>query len=92
MIVIIRKGKLKRWWDHGSVDEQIQNLTTLNRTVQAHAAKMQVVSGEALNIDPVLIAQNRSLHLALKSAQNSLEIANKQFRKKAEERVNEQRG
>lgn len=91
MNVIVRKGKVIRFSDHGDLGEQVKNLSALIRHVQKHATQLQTAADDALSVNPQLVALNRALQHQVATLQNTLEITDKQLKRNREEKLNAKR-
>lgn len=86
MNIVIKKGKIVRFTDSGSVSEQIKNFEKLIVAMQAHAANMQKVAARTLNVDYALMQANEELRRENAIAKNTINIADGQLRRELSER------
>ena len=83
MKIIIRKGVVKVFRDSGSLKDQLTNLEALIAHTQSLAAEMHVVADCALSVDPKLVEYNKTLKRQLATAQNTINLADKQLERNA---------
>ena len=83
MKIIIRKGVVKVFRDSGSLVDQLTNLEALIAHTQSLAAEMHVVADCALSVDPKLVEYNKTLKRQLATAQNTINLADKQLERNA---------
>ena len=83
MRIYIRKGVVKVFKDSGSLKDQLTNLEALIAHTQILAAEMHVVADCALSADPKLVEYNKTLKRQLATAQNTINLADKQLERNA---------
>lgn len=83
MRIYIRKGVVKTFSDSGNQIEQLKNYKALIDYAQQLAAEMHVVADCALSVDPKLVEYNKTLKRQLATAQNTINLADKQLERNA---------
>ena len=83
MKIVIRKGKVVSFTDHGNIAEQLSNLESLVVATQKHAANMQKVVARTLGVDPAIIEANDELRRQLRCANTTITLADRQLERNA---------
>lgn len=88
----MNKRQLEIWVDSnrkvhsnasGSITSQMRALSAMIEYIHMYASMCQDVSAKALNVDNSLIEMNERLSKQLKNAENTLEVVNKDLKRKA---------
>ena len=67
----------------GSITNQLRAVSAMIEYIQMYASMCQDVSAKAMNVDHELIESNEELKRQLKTATNTIEIVEKDMRRKA---------